>query len=1101
MTPLLIFWPSAKTYILKSKLTHVLNSELGLADLVMMDDCSDVAKSLDKAYRKLIPVTAIDTTLHLLAIVPLGESGAAAAVRDLAAKCAASQNRTTLHVITLGASLGELYDTPASEQTLTLQKEALREIAQMQADTSLPNFSVTSVDDFVRSGAPANFNYDSFSRWLGMLVYALVSAYYKILPAPLTGNRDARQLSMGISSVGFNRAAATEFLLRRAFIDALNGAGVGTEDVNIQVAKTAANNRLEGLDKRYSRFLENKIIKYFKDSGRTADEVVADKAKELEAEMQDIEDSVRSLIDDPKLSLLEKETVLAMIIGRDNEHLRGIQYDTESRLIDDVSSEAVMTYIDAFNKYAADSGLLPLRGAFPGLKKFEYDENEKKMVESSENKEAFYPLPDLKKLKKRILDHTSFIRQKADQLRQLEQAESERSNAEAKISDNPAGKRPVVKGEIKEQPLEETYTPASGLKPAASVDLRNFFSPVKDQKRLGACSTFAVVSMYEAIMNRFSADSAGKADMSERFLYYHTNVLEGRPEGGSNYFDQLAALGKYGICSESLCPSIDAVTTEEPTPAATEDAANHRVLQAKEIKLVKTENKAADLKENHRLITSALSEGYPVGIALKLYENFGETPFVSRPTDEEIAAGEEEFHAMVIAGYSEADKFYIVRNSWGIDFGENGYCYISQAYIDDPELNLFSCIITDTTDSHERKGREVPQTLAGFAATETQISMAVIRNILDMSRIELESDKKEYEETYKYYQLLLNTLGMPNNRNGIRMAAEIAATEKVIGLTKRYNELANNFAIEMKRAKRDYIMLWLKLSAGALLVDISAGTCLLNAYNNGWAWLLYIIAGIYTLVCVIGWINYASFKRRKRNDLQESLDRTNIRKARAERELQELQLRFHIAGMWVDNFSKMQLNLSKLYSRIVSYNQNLRTWKAEDEREIVRTIPPSGNMNIPLEDEQVLIDFYGKCRGRICENLNLLSAFKDYSINSEIIADVREKLRKATSEVIDREFSEFRVIDHLLDSSRYDFAKKQSLDEMFATMQLAGQPTWRNSDPDLDEPLSIMVMSYRDSDIDGWHGNTSRYFAMRPELIVSSDNDRMVLITIQPMPI
>lgn len=54
---------------------------------------------------------------------------------------------------------------------------------------------------------------------------------------------------------------------------------------------------------------------------------------------------------------------------------------------------------------------------------------------------------------------------------------------------------------------------------------------------------------------------------------------------------------------------------------------------------------------------------------------------------------------MVIVGFSEENNFYIVRNSWGPEFGEDGYCYIPTAYIDDPDYMDFACIITEISDN------------------------------------------------------------------------------------------------------------------------------------------------------------------------------------------------------------------------------------------------------------------------------------------------------------------------------------------------------------------------------------------------------------------
>ena len=81
--------------------------------------------------------------------------------------------------------------------------------------------------------------------------------------------------------------------------------------------------------------------------------------------------------------------------------------------------------------------------------------------------------------------------------------------------------------------------------------------------------------------------------------------------------------------------------------------------------------------------------GYPVAISLKIFNSFHATSgFVRRPTDDEIASADFGYHAMVIVGYSDDTKFFVVRNSWGEHFGENGYCYIPYSYICDPKCQM-----------------------------------------------------------------------------------------------------------------------------------------------------------------------------------------------------------------------------------------------------------------------------------------------------------------------------------------------------------------------------------------------------------------------------
>jgi C1A family cysteine protease len=41
---------------------------------------------------------------------------------------------------------------------------------------------------------------------------------------------------------------------------------------------------------------------------------------------------------------------------------------------------------------------------------------------------------------------------------------------------------------------------------------------------------------------------------------------------------------------------------------------------------------------------------------------------------------------MLLVGYDDQKQLFIVRNSWGSDWGDGGYCYFPYAYLTDPEL-------------------------------------------------------------------------------------------------------------------------------------------------------------------------------------------------------------------------------------------------------------------------------------------------------------------------------------------------------------------------------------------------------------------------------
>ena len=85
---------------------------------------------------------------------------------------------------------------------------------------------------------------------------------------------------------------------------------------------------------------------------------------------------------------------------------------------------------------------------------------------------------------------------------------------------------------------------------------------------------------------------------------------------------------------------------------------------------------------------SCLAEGYPFTFGLELFASFqsagshGLIPMPDPHKDQHDGG-----HAMLCVGYSDPDKVFIVRNSWGDDWGDRGYCYIPYDYMTNSDLN------------------------------------------------------------------------------------------------------------------------------------------------------------------------------------------------------------------------------------------------------------------------------------------------------------------------------------------------------------------------------------------------------------------------------
>lgn len=1050
-------------------------------------DAGEATNKLNDAFNRLVTMTTSDSTLHIVAVVPLFEENSAEQIQLLYDACAAINHNITLHILGLASGIRHLFNIGKETSPSSTLQYSAEELLKTLCSRAGFSISYSLIDDYAENGAPIGFSIESLSRYIALIQEALMLDYYQVLSPALLGAHPGGNLSVGVASLSFDRGAVARQLLGLGFIGALDNVGINDKEVDAQKAVHEAETVLAGIADRYPALYNQSIRPLYKDKKLSDGKVAAQASSILDDEIKNLRDDILSVLKDSSLSFPEKEVVLAMILGRDNENIRGKQYQHEGALLDDACETPINLYIDAFNRCCKDSRLLPVRGDFEALKLFSWDETQCVYAASPENDKALNPLADIKRLKQEILNTTSYIRERQDELEGLQKSERQRNDIEEIKNKWRRHKGSLRNIEYKEQPLDEQYKPTPGLKIEAAVDLRKFCPLIGDQQNLGSCTSFATAAMYGIMMNRIGVE--GSNDMSSAYLYYYSNVLKGKPEGGSNFFEQLEVLGKNGICQEELYTYDAATPNAKPSDRAEEDARNHRVLSAKQIPLVAWADKPATLRQNHSLLTSALSEGYPVGISLKVFDNLGnDGPFVLHP-DDTPDAKEDGWHAMVIVGYSEENQFYIVRNSWGTEFCEDGYCYVPTAYIDDPDFMNFACIITEISDNAQGHTGEIPTVIANFAATETEIRMAAIRNAIATIRVKLKNDQRLYSEYYKYYQSLMMRLTMPNVQDGIRKAAEEARANSLKKTEERKRELEDSFVPRLKEYKK----VFLKIIGYLVLGTLVAGTAwyLIRGYLD---FLMCMVFGVICVLAVSGYTWSVIIKKRK---LQKELDLVAVEaNAQAER-LLETQIRFHVAGMWLNRFHKLSLEIGNVYDRLVSYNGALRAWQESYSRKIAEADRPEGQMFRTLDASPLLHDFFEGNKATILNNIDLIRLFEGYSVNPNNLEADHQRLRDAVLSVIDSLMADFNIANYLL-GDEYHFLKPVDLQDEISTLVNVGQPSYRNKAMNATASTRILLCDIMRDRERQWDAKVGLLFPMRPLQLPHHDPTTLILLTIHP---
>ncbi len=1099
MMPLVTLWPSRSTARLMEACSRYM-AEAGYGPMLYRAEGEEesspgnLAATVASLHREMLNINVTDATLHLIVMLPLAGPDMTDWVREAIGVIAPLKHHVTFDILGFQQAAMAVIEPGGASDTIGSEVTDRIETILKIADGAPFRCSLTVVDDYVASGASAGFTEEMLAEFLGALLEVMGENYTEIFSPSLFSSARGKIMSLGLARLKFDREEVTSRLLHRSFVAALERAGVTEPYVNSQAVAHRAHKTLEGIEGFYDRFFNAHIsdeLRKNRDEGQLAAALV----EPLREEVAGVERKLTGFIDDDTISLPEKEATMAMMLGRDNKRLRGNLYKQAVRLFDDVFTRPVSLFVDTFNEEAIDSGLLPVRGQYPGIKLPDTITDDGIIIENPLNAEAFNPLPLIKELKSDIMDLTAYIRDKEEEIGSLRHSLDNERVAAGRLTEHGFRYAPVIdtEREIPEQPLAEQYAPSGDVKPLPSVDLRKHFSPVRDQGDSGGCTSFAVAAMYEYAMNLNAPSTASPAAMSEGFLYHFTNMATGRKEGGSNYYEQLEVMSDKGIAPRERYSLEKARKGVEPSAEVCDEASRHKVLKSLQIPLVSdSADKYEALRTNHRLLTQALTEGYPVGIALKIEDSFGsDSAYISRPDGSPSAMGR---HAMVIVGYSERDKCYIVRNSWGREFGENGYCYVSASYIDDPDFTDFACIITSTTD--DRGGavrRAVSQLVAPFAGTETQIKIASTRNAVDEAKVRMASAVARYEDAYRYYRDLLARLELPYVRNELRRFAEQGAARRVEATQAWQSKLIDEKPGKLREFCKDYLKKCLMMS-GALAVSALVGG--LVYYFGGsmgtWWWIAMIVC----IALNVGqWLHYRYARRRRDRELKEEIEDCSLRLEHLRRDLVEKQLSFHTAGMVVDEFYKLGRRLETLSRRLESFDTNLLCWHDEDSRKVAGETEGGTTMFLTLTDNALLDGLFDRNVDRIIAGIDLGEAFKEYDLSEQSMAEARRRLEDVTRAAIGKLVDSFNMEDYLQRTENYDYVPRPDLARLTQRLNHLAQILTRHSD--FDSTCESQFLMVKVGNKQAFRNLVNPYFNFPPVILDSPSGDTLVLLTLR----
>lgn len=207
----------------------------------------------------------------------------------------------------------------------------------------------------------------------------------------------------------------------------------------------------------------------------------------------------------------------------------------------------------------------------------------------------------------------------------------------------------------------------------AKVSLRQYAPRPLNQGTQGSCVGWA--SAYAARTILESASTGAKPNQiaySPSFLYNQIGI---RGCQGAYTGEALEHMKQKGLLAFSKFPYKENSCTQKPTQAQLQEAMQHRIRGYN--RLTKTgRNYDVDLEA----VKQNIAQGAPVIIAAKVPYSFQDmmgkkvwNPKSSEKRNVNNLGG----HAMCLIGYDDTKKQFEIQNSWGTEWGDNGFVFVS----------------------------------------------------------------------------------------------------------------------------------------------------------------------------------------------------------------------------------------------------------------------------------------------------------------------------------------------------------------------------------------------------------------------------------------
>jgi C1A family cysteine protease len=322
------------------------------------------------------------------------------------------------------------------------------------------------------------------------------------------------------------------------------------------------------------------------------------------------------------------------------------------------------------------------------------------------------------------------------------------------------------------------------------VDGINWLGPVMNQGNCGSCVSFATIATLEAQIAVSTKQPWHHPSFSTQALF--------ACGGGScdrGWFPNSAAsyVVKKGVVDSACLPYSSGSTGADVQCRETCNDAGKRTYKAMET------FKSGWLGTSTSDVIEKLKQG-PLMVTMTVYKDFpAYAGGIYKATSNESLGG----HAISLVGYNASERYWIIRNSWGEDWGENGFARISwddksgvgTSYngfkvtepdqilaIASPYDNAYVSDLSQIKVLHAAKVKDQVTTYLKNIKTSTVYSMDCIESVQDLCESQIEAGIPDGQ-----YEIYAQARNFSSVRQRLVIVSQVPETLKISFDPKQYD--------------------------------------------------------------------------------------------------------------------------------------------------------------------------------------------------------------------------------------------------------------------------------------------------------------------------